>query len=466
MSRIVGRALLIEYHVVVWLLTWTAHWLGLRRVWFKLVRRGRPYEPLRNEVLAREFFEAMGPTFIKLGQVVASSPGLFPKRYSEEFAKCLDRVPPFALSVLEDTVTRELGLRSSELFRSLEPEPLGSASVAQVHGAVLPDGRDVVVKVQRPGIARVVDADLWWMRRGARTLEFFFEGARLANLSGVIADFDRTIHEELDFRAEAENLREFNRMMAEHGIEDVRAPVPVDEMVSRSVLVMERFRGFKADDVEQIIGAGIKPECFLRKGLRAWLLTVMLYGFFHGDAHAGNLMMLPDGPAVGFLDFGIIGRFTDKQRHQVMRYVLAFAASDYEALADIMIEIGAVRDDIDRVGLVADLERVYAPLLGLSMSEIRYDEILPDATRIAYRYGITLPREFLLILKQMLFFDRYAKISAPNLNVFSDYHLVDFLFTPGAMRAGLDFNLLAPLLQRIQEINREREAAAASLVAS
>ena len=363
-----------------------------------------------------------------------------------------------ALSYVDARAPRtQLGAPIETLFKSMEEAPLGSASIAQVHGAVLHDGRRVVIKVQRPGIADVVDADLWWMRRGAWILEKLFRTARLANMSGVIDDFDRTIHEEIDFEREAENLREFNTIMAHHGITDVRAPAPVDEMVSRRVLVMERFFGFKADDVEGVAGAGIDPEVYLRKGLRAWLLTVVLHGFFHGDAHAGNLMMLPDGPACGFLDFGIIGRFDDTQRSQVIRYVLAFAAQDYGSLAEIMMEIGAVSGAIDRDALVEDLETVYSPLLSKAMADIHYDEILPDATRVAYKYGITLPREFLLILKQLLFFDRYAKLAAPSLNVFSDYYLVDFLFTPAAMDAGLDFNQLMPLLQKVQALTMSRE---------
>ncbi len=458
--RVVGRAVKIVFLLQWVILLWFYDRLGLRWLWWKLTGGGARPVPLRNEVIVRQAFEAMGPTFIKLGQVVASSPGLFPTRYSDEFAKCLDAVPPFELALLKETIVEDLGAPIDQLFSRLEPKPLGSASIAQVHGAWLLDGTEVVVKVQRPGIADVVDADLWWMRRGAWLLEKLFLGARLANLSGVIGDFDRTIHEEIDFTREAQNLRDFNEIMARHHIGDVKAPKPIDAMVTRRVLVMERFHGVKADDVDNIIASGIDPEVYLRKGLRAWLLTVTLEGFFHGDAHAGNLMMLPAGPAIGFLDFGIIGRFSDEQRMQVLRYVLAFAAQDYAALAAIMLEIGAVKDDIDVSALVADLARVYGPLLEKSMADIHYDEILPDATRVAYRYGITLPREFLLILKQLLFFDRYAKLAAPNLNVFSDYYLVDFLFTPAAMKAGLDFNVLMPLLQRVQQLTSERAAVA------
>ncbi len=452
--RVLGRAVKITLLLWGMLFLWLADRLGLRWVWHRL--RGRPYQRLRNEALVREAFEVMGPTFIKLGQVIASSPGLFPKRYSDEFSKCLDRVPPFELATLEATVAEDLGQPVDAVFASFDEKPLGSASIAQVHAATLKDGARVVVKVQRPGIQDTVDADLWWMRRGAWVVERLFKGARLANVSGVITDFDRTIHEELDFRKEAANLNEFNAIMARHKVTDVRAPQPVDELVTQRVLVMERFDGYKADDVDGIVAAGIDAEQYLRKGLRAWLLTMMLHGFFHGDAHAGNLMMLPPtdacpSPAVGFLDFGIIGRFDSKQRHQVMRYVLAFAAQDYEALAQIMTEIGAVDDRLDREAFVADLRRVYSPLIEKAMAEIKYEDVLPQITQVAYRYGVTLPSEFLLILKQLLFFDRYAKLAAPSLNVFSDYYLVDFLFTPAAMQAGLDFNVLMPLMRQIQE---------------
>jgi len=430
---------------------------GLRWLWWRLTGGGARRERLPTEALVRQAFELMGPTFVKLGQVVASSPGLFPKRYSEEFKRCLDEVPSFDFEIVRQTIEDDLGQPLDVLFSSIEESPLGSASIAQVHGAVLPDGRSVVIKVQRPGIGDVVDADLWWMRRGAWLLEKLFRTARLANLRGVIEDFDHTIHEEIDFQREAANLIEFNALMAKHQIDDVKAPHPVETLVSQRVLVMERFFGFKADDVEGVAGAGIDPETYLRKGLRAWLLTVVLHGFFHGDAHAGNLMMLPDGPACGFLDFGIIGRFDDRQRNQVLRYVLAFAAQDYPALAQLMIEIGAVSDDIDVPALVGDLERVYSPLISKAMADIHYDEVLPEATRVAYRYGIKLPREFLLILKQLLFFDRYAKLAAPSLNVFSDYYLVDFLFTPAAMDAGLDFNQLMPLLQKVQALTAAQD---------
>ncbi|MFO0747445.1 MAG: AarF/UbiB family protein [Myxococcota bacterium] len=413
------------------------------------------FEPLENPRIMRRAFEFLGPTYIKLGQLIASSPGLFPRRYADEFQYCLDRVKPFQVPQLKLKIEKELGKPIPELFKSFEDKPLGSASIAQVHGAVLNDGTEVVVKVQRPRIRVKVDADLFFMRIGSWFIAKLSRAAELNNVQGVVKDFDRTIHEEIDFNKEGANQTEFNALMVKYGIEDCFAPLPIPGMVTEQVLVMSRFRGFKADDRDSIVAAGIDPETYLRKGLRAWLMTVVLDGFFHGDAHAGNLMMLPGGApdgkaAVGFLDFGIIGRFTNLQRHQVLRYVLAFTAGDYEQLAAVMTEIGAVDAKIDRATLVKDLAQVYSPLIEMNLADIKYEEVLPAITSLALRYGIRLPSEFLLILKQLLFFDRYAKLMAPKLNVFSDFGLVDFLFGPLAMKAGLDFNLIMPLLMKIQ----------------
>lgn len=330
--RVVLRAFTLMFVLWAMFFAWVYSQTGLR----KLIRRGilreKPYEPLENPRIVRRAFEFLGPSFIKLGQIIASSPGLFPKRYSEEFQRCLDRVQPFGIERLKAKVATDLGRPLNEMFASFDDKPLGSASIAQVHAATLTDGTEVVVKVQRPGIRIVVDADIWWMRRFAWTLDKLFKGARLANVRGVIEDFDRTIHEEIDFQREAANLTQFNQLMKRYGLDDVRAPVPTPNLVTEQVLVMERFHGFKADDVAGIATTTLDAEVYLRKGLRAWLMTMMLDGFFHGDAHAGNLMLMPAIGAypasVGFLDFGIIGRFTNLQRHQVLRYVLAFTAGD------------------------------------------------------------------------------------------------------------------------------------------
>ena len=418
-------------------------------------------QPRRRPELTRRAFEDLGPTYIKLGQIVASSPGLFPERYCVEFQKCLDQVPPFGFDEVRNILGRELERPVEEVFAEIDPTPLAAASIAQVHAATLQDGTQVVVKVQRPRIERRVDADLWFMRLGARIGERLSYDLRLANLTGIIDDFAQTIHEELDFRIEARSMDEFNGIMARHKMADrVVAPRVYWDLTSERVLTMERFFGFKADDVTHAREVGLDTEKWLRIGMRSWNLTMMLHGFFHGDVHAGNLMFLPDRGQIGFIDFGIVGRFDPKQRMLVMRYVLSFSTQDYTELARVMKEMGATADDVDVDQLAADMKDVYSPLLERSISEIDYGAMLPDIIRNSRKHGVRLPREFVLILKQLLYFDRYAKLAAPDLNVFNDPFLVDFLFTPAAAACGIDMKQIAELLMAVQRATIARQQSA------
>ncbi len=422
-------------------------------VWWLLLKYGLRWLFIRarRPEFTRRAFEELGPTYIKLGQLIASSPGLFPKPYSTEFQKCLDRVPPFGFDQVRLIIEEELQKPLDEAFGFVDDQPIAAASIAQVHGARLHDGTDVVVKVQRPHIREYVDADLWFMRRGARIAELFSLMARLANLRGVIEDFSVTLYEELDFTVEGRNMDEFNKIMVRHRCaEEIVAPVVHWDVTTRRLLTMERFYGFKVDDIDAAREHGLDTERWLRIGLRGWNLTMMLHGFFHGDVHAGNLLFLNDQQKLGFIDFGIVGRFDLKQRRQVMRYILSFATQDYDELATVMAQMGALKGEVDMPALVADMKRVYTPMLTQSLSELEYARFLPDIIANSRKHGIYLPREFILILKQLLYFDRYAKLAAPTLNGFTDPFLVDFLFTPDAVACGVDLAEVGKMLQAIQ----------------
>ncbi|WP_428266958.1 ABC1 kinase family protein [Haliangium sp.] len=403
------------------LLRWIGDRLGLRALRCRLF--GQSYEPLTGPVLLRQFCEDMGPTFIKFGQIVASSAGIFPERYVIEFQKCLDRVRPFPFSEVERILVTELGDDKAAQFEGIDPVPLASASIAQVHGASLHDGTEIVLKVQRPGIAARIEVDIRIMRWAGRIAAWVIPDAELANPVAIIDDFAHTIREELDFRKEAHNLERFNEIMAELGQTRVRAPVPHWSYTTARVLVMERFHGVRVDDVETIQARDIDAEDALVTGLRAWFQCVVHYGFFHGDVHAGNLMLLDDDD-IGFLDFGIVGRFDDRQRRLVTDYIIAFATGNYRKLAEVISAMGSVTTDLDLDAFAADLEATYAPLLTLAFGDIQYAKILPEIQRVASRHRMTMPREFVLITKQILFFDRYAKLLAPSLNVFTDPRLI------------------------------------------
>lgn len=380
-----------------------------------------PSRPLPPQQ-ARLFCEDMGATFVKFGQIIASSSGMFPDDYVAEFQRVLDNVKPFPFADVDAILKEELGDRYRE-FAQIDPKPLASASIAQVHTAVLADGSAVVVKVQRPGIAKRCSADVKIMKFLAGLLERFRKNADLLNPRGVVDDFAMTLSEELDFRKEAENLRRFNEIMQERGQKNIRAPRPMDRMTSKRVLVMERFVGLRVDRYADIQARGIDGESKLVAGLRAWFQCVVFYGFFHGDVHAGNLMLLDDGD-VGFLDFGIVGRFNENQRHLVTDYMIAFASGNYKRLAEVICEMTGKPPGLDMERFTSDLGEVYGPLLKKSFGEVNYAEVMPAIQKTAARHRVGMPKEFILITKQFLYFDRYAKTLAPKLNVFTDPRLV------------------------------------------
>jgi predicted unusual protein kinase regulating ubiquinone biosynthesis (AarF/ABC1/UbiB family) len=376
--------------------------------------------------VVREAFEDLGPTYIKLGQLVASSHGMFPEAYCQEFRKCLDRVKPISYEDVHRTIRSELGRDPAEVFATIDPKPLASASIAQVHAARLRDGQEVVIKVQRPGIGDVVGADLRVLRLLARAGSHLKHG-ELANPVGIVEDFEAHIRAELDFGLEASNMREFNRIMLTEGQTRVAAPRVVDELTTRRVLVMERFHGHRVDDMAKIQSADFDVEERLLLGMRAWFQCLILHGFFHGDVHAGNLMALDDG-RIGFLDFGIVGRFAPERRQQVTDYLLAFAVGDFDKLAQTMVAMGSVDPSgVDMGAMSASLREAYEPVLTNEASPAKYADIIPTILRTGVKHGMRLPRDFVLVAKQMLYFDRYAKLLAPNLNVFRDPRIVSAL---------------------------------------
>ncbi len=405
-------------YVGLWLLDVTR----LRKLWFKLA--GREYRRLDRPILLRLFCEDMGPTFLKFGQIIASSAGLFPDRYVKEFAKVLDRVRPFPFADVQQILAEDLGAERAARLTGIVAKPLASASIAQVHTAELTDGTQVVIKVQRPGIDMRCAADMKIMRFMARIFAKLRRDAELANPVGVIDDFTATLVEELDFRKEAANLDRFNEIMRELGHANIRAPVPHNDLTTKRVLVMERFSGVRVDQYDEIRRRGIDGELKLVAGLRAWFQCVVFHGFFHGDVHAGNLMLLDDHD-IGFLDFGIVGRFDDGKRILVTDYMIAFAMGDFKRLAQVIIEMGGqTTPNLDMDGFVRDLGETYGPMLKLSFGELNYANLLPGIQRTATRHRVRMPKEFILITKQLLYFDRYAKALAPKLNVFTDPRLI------------------------------------------
>ncbi|MBF1800174.1 ABC1 kinase family protein [Alloalcanivorax profundimaris] len=375
----------------------------------------------------RHTFESLGATYIKLGQFIASSPSLFPEEYVQEFQKCLDRTPPMPFHYIREMVESELGKSLGEAFEWVDPQPLASASIAQVHAARLRNGAEVVIKVQRPGVRNVLLTDFNFLYVSARVIESLAPGLSRSALSGVVEELQAGMIEECDFLQEARNLEAFNRFLAETGNTAVVAPRPIASHTTARVLTMERFHGVPLTDLEVLRAYTDDPAGTLVTALNTWFSSLMLCDFFHADLHAGNLMLLEDG-RVGFIDFGMVGRIRRETWAGMMELFEAIGNGDVESMARAMAMVGMTREEVDVQALARDIGALQERLTDVDASALvqadrndrEVNQLLTELVRIGEGHGIRFPREFALLLKQFLYFDRYVQALAPELDMFND----------------------------------------------
>jgi aarF domain-containing kinase len=380
--------------------------------------------------LMRRTFERLGTTYIKLGQFIASSPSLFPAEYVEEFQHCLDNTPPMAFQHVRQVVERELGMPLNEAYAWVDPRPLATASIAQVHAARLHSGEDVVIKVQKPGVQDVLLTDFNFLYVAARVIELLAPGLSNSSISGVVEEIQKSMLEECDFLQEARNLDRFNEFLVATGNTQAIAPRPYHERSSLRVLTMERFYGVPLTDLESIRANTSDPAQTLVAALNTWFASLMLCDFFHADVHAGNLMVLKDG-RIGFIDFGIVGRIERDAWKAMFTFFEAISAGNFRLMAESMAAIGMTREAVDIDRLAHDIEKLYSRLIDIDpMTVVQADrndteinKLLTDIVEIGEGHGIRFPRSFALLVKQFLYFDRYVQILAPELNIFDDDRL-------------------------------------------
>lgn len=384
-----------------------------------------------HQTLARNLrvaAEALGPTYIKLGQIISSGQGIFPTELVEEFGTLRDRVPAEKFASIRQVVEEELGRPIEEVFSSFERQPIAAASIAQAHAATLRTGEEVVVKVQRPAVASRVDADLRVMAWIAPFLVGRIPVAALANPPALVELFAETISEELDFRLEAENMVDIARSFAELGQRGYVIPRPHPTLVTQRVLVMERLRGFAFDDVSGMQDAGIDTEELVRTGMIGFLEGCMMHGIFHGDLHGGNLLVLPDG-RTGLLDFGITGRLPDRQRLAFLRLLVSASMNDVNGQLEALRDLGALPPDADLASIIVDLGLDRPPL---DPTALTADELTGEIQRVLKAllgYGARLPKPLMLFVKNLVFLDGAITLLAPDLDLFAEITQIAMYFT-------------------------------------
>jgi ubiquinone biosynthesis protein len=376
-------------------------------------------------------FGHLGPTYIKLGQIISGGEGLFPPELVAEFKMLRDRVPAESFEGVRRVVETDLGRSLEEIFESFDRRPIAAASIAQVHPARLRTGEEVVVKVQRPQIADLVRQDLEAMAWLAPRLTGRIPIAALANPPALVELFAETIVEELDFRLEAENMLDIARVLADTGQRALIVPRPHPTLVTRRVLVMERLRGIPWDDVATMKEAGVDTEAVLHAGLVGFMEGAMLYGVFHGDLHGGNLMVQPGGRTV-LMDFGITGRLDETKRLAFLMLLVGATSGDTMGQLRALRDLGAFpRDaDVDRIYRDLDLDQTVDPTT-LSADELVH--WLQELTKKLLEHGARAPKELMLFVKNMMFLDGAIAHLAPDLDILEE---VQQVHTEIAMRHG------------------------------
>ncbi len=405
--------------VTGWQLTRT-----LARILTQLPRKG----PVQQKVIKQlpQTFADLGPTYVKFGQIIASSPGAFGEQLSGEFRGLLDRVPPADRDQVHKLVKEELGGDPADLFASFDEHPFASASIAQVHYATLHSGEEVVVKIQRPGIRRRVAADLQILKRFAQAVELAKLGRRLS-AQDVVADFSDNLAEELSFRLEAQSMEAWVSHLNTSPLgKNIRVPQVYWDLTSEKVLTMERIQGIRIDDVAAIRKAGFDGTELVKALLFSLFEGGLRHGLFHGDLHAGNLYVDDKGRIV-FFDFGIMGRIDPRTRWLLRELVHALLVKkDHAAAGKIVVLMGAVGTMRPEAEAARDLEKFATPLTMSTLGDLSYADIGKQLSTLADAYDVKLPRELVLIGKQFLYVERYMKLLAPSWQMMADPQLTGY----------------------------------------
>ena len=352
--------------------------------------------------------EQLGTTYLKLGQLLSSRPDLLPDVYIEELGKLVDEVPPFPFSDVERILREDIG---ADAFARLDPEPLAAASIAQIHGALMADGRDVVVKVRRPGIEEQVDLDLDVIRSTVGFLEERSETARLLQLRALEEELEVHLRSELDLVEEAANTELIAKSVAEY--DDLVVPQVIRPYVTERVLVLERINGEKVTADHGL--SKERAERLARDFFRAYIRQVTLDGIYHADPHRGNVILTEDG-RLALLDFGLLGRLDDETRTTLSLLLLAIARNRAEDVTALLLSLSLTTLDSDEAGFLHELRRKLPRYQRRTLAGIKAGEALADLQRLCLSSGIRLPASFALVGKTLSQADSIARTLDPELD--------------------------------------------------
>jgi len=360
--------------------------------------KGEEVSPFSAPERLRHALEELGPTFVKLGQLLSTRAHLLPRSFTLELAKLHDQVPPIPYQQIQAIVTSELKQPLAELFLSIEETPIGSASIAQVHRAVRVNGEKCVIKVQRPGIEKTVRVDLEIMAHLAALLENHVEGWRVHKPTAFVAEFARSMEQELDFGAEAAHLKRFASQFA--GDPTIYVPKVVPGAVTRRVLTMEYIEAVKASKFEELDAAGLDRRQIAARITDLVMKQIFVHGFFHADPHPGNIHVLP-GNVICFLDFGMMGFLDQQTRQTFAKFVTGIAQRNESAAAGALLRLAHAELDPPRSGFEADVAEFMHRHFYRPAGEMVFGQLVNHLFWLTARHNLTLPPDLSVMLKAL-----------------------------------------------------------------
>ena len=359
----------------------------------------------------RSVLEDLGPTFVKLGQILSTRPDIMPPEFMDELKSLQDRVPAMPFEEIEAAVESQLDKPLSDLFADFNAKPLAAASIGQVHRATTHEGDDVVVKVQRPGIAQKIRSDLDLLYYLARVLEATIQEFELYTPTAIVREFEKAILSELDFTEEAANIREFAANFAD--VAEVGTPKVYDDLTNEQILTLEFIEAIKMSEVE---GGSEHAQVVLKNLLDAMCKMVMYDGFFHGDPHPGNILVQPDGRLI-FIDFGLVGRLSNAQQDDLIYLIISVLTGDVEGISRSLLKMGRPVGRVNLREFKQDIVRIRDEFMLSSLKDINVTRFVQECTKAAQHHRIRLNPNYAILTKAAATIEGIMRALDPQMDI-------------------------------------------------
>lgn len=383
--------------------------------WRRLFRRKTSvFVELSQPERMRLVLEELGPTFIKLGQFLSTRADILPPTYIEEFTKLQDSVSPFSFEGVAAEIRKELGSDIFDLFASFEQEPIGAASIAQAHRATLKSGEDVVIKIRRPGIKALIETDIEALMLLAMVAERHLPNSEIYDPVGQVRELARTLRKEMDLSLEGRTIERFAANFASDST--VYFPKVYWAYTSKALLTMEMIEGIKVSDVDSLVAAGLDLKLIAKRGADAFIKMVLEHGFFHGDPHPGNILILPDN-VICLLDFGMTGRIDPFLKSHLTDILMSVLKRDAEEVISLLIYSGDITDSVNIRALRRDISEFIEKYYDLSLQQFQVGQLLIDFTEIIAEYRIKFHPDLLLLAKAFLTIESLGRQLDPDFDM-------------------------------------------------